>query len=198
MTHGCFVVLITATLLTCTANAQATTSMTDPTKTTYGERNPNTPQELDVFSFLIGTWEGKGRTKLDDGKVAEYTVTWIGRYILDGMAIGDEAHSLAPDGKPYLGISLRQYDPNQKAWIVEFLNVSYSFLRKQVNSRAGSVTVRGRIVTVASGSPGIAVREHYEVTDRDSWTFRMDISNDGGESWIERQVEIVFQRAKQG
>ena len=108
MTNRIYLVIIISAVLRYTANAQANTDMTDPTKTTYGQRNQNAPKELDVFSFLIGTWEGKGKTKLDDGKVAEYTVTWIGRYILDGTAIADECHGPAPDGSPYLGINLRQ------------------------------------------------------------------------------------------
>jgi hypothetical protein len=83
----------------------------EPAISAYGERNPNAPSELNAFAFLVGKWEGAGKAKLPDGKVAEFAVSWIGRYILDGMAIADEFHSLAPDGSPYLGISFRQYDP---------------------------------------------------------------------------------------
>lgn len=187
-----------ATLLTCMVGAQTPGSTADPTKTAYGERNENAPKQLDVFAFLIGTWEGKAKSRLADGKVAENSVTWIGRYILNGTAIADELHfpPIAPDVKSYLGISLRQYDADGKTWVVEFLNVSYSFLRKQVNSRAGSVTVRGRTVTVASESPGWAGREHYEVMDRDHWRYRLDASSDGGKNWNEGQLEIALQRAK--
>ena len=196
MTNRIYLVIIISAVLRYTANAQANTNMTDPTKTTYGQRNQNAPKELDVFSFLIGTWEGKGKTKLDDGKVAEYTVTWIGRYILDGTAIADECHGPAPDGSPYLGINLRQYDPNRKTWIVEYLNVSGSFLRKLVDRRLGSVTVRGRSVTVASESPGMSYRERYDVEDGGNWVFRADSSTDGGKTWNEVQAEIRFQRVK--
>jgi hypothetical protein len=103
-------------------------------KTTYGERSPHAPQELDVFAFLIGKWDGQGKTTLPDGKVAEFPVTWIGRYILDGMAIADEMHASSPDGSPYLGISLRQFDANRRTWVIEYLNVTHSFLRRQVNT----------------------------------------------------------------
>ena len=67
--------------------------------------SPRAPKELNAFAFLIGTWDGTGRTRLPDGKVAEYPVTWIGRYVLDGTAIADEVHGPAPDGSPTLGIS---------------------------------------------------------------------------------------------
>src|SRR5580658_4447579 len=165
-------------------------------KTTYGEMNPNAPNELKVFSFLIGKWQGTGRVKLDGGKFADFSVSWIGRYILDGTAIADEFHSLAPDGSPYLGISLRQYDTKRKAWIIEYLNVSNSFLRRQVNGDAGSVTVDGPNVTVVSGAPDSLSREHYRIVDHDNWVYSLDASNDGGSNWNEGQVEMTFHRSE--
>lgn len=165
-------------------------------KTTYGERNPNSPNELKVFSFLIGKWQGTGRVKLDGGKFADFSVTWIGRYIIDGTAIADEFHSLAPDGSPYLGISLRQYDTKRKTWIIEYLNVSNSFLRRQLNGGSGSVSVDGPSVTVISGAPDSMSREHYRVVDHDNFVYRLDASNDGGSSWNEGQIEITLRRSE--
>lgn len=170
--------------------------MSDPSITAYGEKNLGAPQELSAFSFLIGKWQGKGKTKIDGGKFAEYDVTWIGRYILDGTAIADELHGPAPDGSPYLGISLRQYDAERKTWIIEYLNVSNSFLRKQVNQESGSVHVSGRNVTVTSESPSVAIREHYGVTSDNAFTYRLDVSNDGGKSWNEGQIEMTLERSK--
>ncbi len=164
--------------------------------TTCGEKNPDSPGELDIFSFLIGKWQGTGKAKLDGGKFAEFTVSWIGRYILDGTAIADELHSLAPDGSPYLGISLRQYDTKRKTWIIEYLNVSNSSLRRQVNADAGPVTVNGPTVTVTSGAPDSMSKEHYRVVDHDNWVYTLDASNDGGSSWNEGQVEMTLRRSE--
>ena|ERR1700683_421713 len=164
--------------------------------TSYGERNPNSPNELEAFSFLVGKWQGTGRVKLDGGKFADFTVSWIGRYILDGTAIADELHSLAPDGSPYLGISLRQYDSKRKTWIIEYLNVSNSFLRRQVNSNSGSVTVDGPSVTVISGAPDSMSREHYRVVDHDNFVYRLDASIDGGSNWNEGQIEMSFRQSE--
>jgi hypothetical protein len=164
--------------------------------TSYGERNPDCPNELAMFSFLVGKWQGTGRAKLGDGEFADFSgVSWIGRYILDGTAIADELHSLAPDGSPYLGISLRQYDAKRKTWIIEYLNVSNSFLRKQVNAAAGSVTVDGQTVTVTCGAPDSMSREHYRVIDHDNWVYSLDASNNGGSNWNEGQVEMTFHRS---
>jgi hypothetical protein len=128
--------------------------------------------------------------------VAEYPVAWVGRYVLDGTAIADEIHGPYPDGTPILGISFRQYDQIRKTWVVEYLNVSESLLRRQVHDSTGSVAVSGRTVTVTSESPGIIVREHYVVLDADNWFYRLDSSNDGGRSWDEGAIEFTFRRSK--
>ncbi len=192
-----FVVLAALLLVPSSASPQTgSKEPPDPTKSSFGERSSKTPQELSVFSFLIGNFEGGGTIKLADGKLAEFPVTWIGRYILDGTAISDEMHSFTPDGKPYLGITLRQYDTARKTWIIEYLNVTGSFVRKQVNRDAGKVTVTGRNVTIASSSPGVTIREHYLVPDNDSFVYRLDVSEDGGKNWIETQMEMTLRRAK--
>ena len=190
------ILVAAAFLVTGHASAQEALTVTDPSKTIYGEKSPRAPRELDVFAFLIGKWDGRGRTRLPDGKVAEYPVAWVGRYILDGTAIADEGHGPYPDGTPSLGITFRQYDQSRKTWVIEFLNVSESFLRRQVHDGAGSVVVSGRTVTVTSGSPGIVVREHYVVPDADNWVYRLDSSNDGGRSWNEGAIEFTFRRSK--
>jgi hypothetical protein len=166
--------------------------------TTYGERNANAPTELDTFAFLIGKWEGGGKTKTAEGKIVEFGgLTWIGRYILDGTVIADEGHASSeatPDGKPYLGISFRYYDQTKKAWIVEFLNVTNSFLRRQVNATSGSVTVDGKNVVVVSEAPDTWSRETYRAESHDHWTYSIDLSSDGGRSWNVGQIEMSFTR----
>jgi uncharacterized membrane protein YjjB (DUF3815 family) len=177
-------------------SAQQPTSAVDESKTIYGEKSARAPRELDAFAFLIGTWKGTGRSRLPDGKYAEYPMGWVGRYILDGTAIADEGHGVFPDGKPALGITFRQYDAARATWVIEFLNLDASFLRRQVRIGVGSVIVNEKNVTVVSGGPGIAIREHYLVRDRDHWVYRMDVSNDDGKTWNESSIEFTFQRSQ--
>ncbi|MCC6201638.1 MAG: DUF1579 family protein [Gammaproteobacteria bacterium] len=178
------------------AQAQNAAPADDPSKTLYGTIAPSAPAELRTFAFLIGKWDGKGNAPQADGTSTEVPVRWIGRYVLDGTAIADELASTLPDGKAYLGISLRQYDATRKTWIVEFLNVTGSFLRRQVNATSGAVIVDGQNVTIASEAPGIRIREHYLVPDHNHFTYRMDLSNDGGTTWTEGQVEMTFVRVE--
>jgi hypothetical protein len=163
--------------------------------TTYGERSADAPPELDAFAFLIGKWEGGGNAKTADGKIIDFgKVTWIGRYILDGMVIADEGHASAPDGSPAFGISFRSYDAARKTWIVEFLNVTNSFLRRQVNAASGSVTVDGNTVVVLGKDADMWGRETYRVDSHDQWAYSLDLSSDGGRTWSVGQVEMSFSR----
>lgn len=164
--------------------------------TTYGQENPAAPEELDVFSFLVGKWAGVGKTRLEDGSHAEFELTWIGRYILDGMAIADEIHSTTPDGSPYLGISIRYFDPRDRSWIIEYLNVSHSFLRRQVNARCGSVEPGGDAVVVKAEDGENISRESYRVSGNNRFAYRIDVSNDGGKSWDSGSIEMTMTRVE--
>jgi len=169
----------------------------DSAITTYGSRHDSAPEELDVFSFLIGKWEGSGKTRLADGTVAEYDgLTWIGRYILDGMTIADELHTPQPDGSPGMGITFRYFDPENEHWIVEFLNVSYSFIRRQVNAESGSVETDGTTVIVVSENDQSIIREYYRVLGRNRFDYSIDLSNDGGETWNRGSIEFTMTRAE--
>jgi hypothetical protein len=169
----------------------------DPSITTYGNRDDSAPEELDVFSFLIGKWEGSGRTRLADGTVAEYDgLIYIGRYILDGMAIADELHAPLPDGGRGLGVTFRCFDPENEHWLVEFLNVTNSFIRRQVNAESGSVETDGTTVIVVSEGGQSGSREYYRVLGRDRFDYSIDLTNDGGATWNRGSIEFNMSRVE--
>jgi hypothetical protein len=178
--------------------ATASHSMaSEPAITTYGVRNAQAPSQLDLFSFLVGKWQGGGKTKLADGSYATFDgVTWIGRYVLNGMAIADEFHSLTPDGKPYLGISLRQFDPRHHTWVIEYLNVSNSFLRRQVNPHSGSVSQDAGTLVVTSEDGQTRIRENFRVNDRTHFSYSTDMSRDGGRTWDAGLIEMRLQKVE--
>jgi hypothetical protein len=168
-----------------------------PAITTYGERHEAAPEELDLFSFLIGKWEGSGKTRLANGTLAEYDgLSWIGRYVLDGMAIIDELHAPLPGGGTGLGLTLRYFDPDSDVWTVEFLNVSNSFIRRQVNSRSGAVEKDGSTVVVTSVSDASISREYYRVINDDRFVYTIDLSNDGGKTWNKGSIEFTMNRVE--
>ena len=168
----------------------------EPAVTPYGQRNAQAPSQLNLFSFLVGKWKGTGKTKPPDGSQGQFELTWIGRYILNGMAIADEFHSLAPDGSPYLGISLRHFDANRDSWVIEYLNVSNSFLRRQVNPHSGSVSVDAGTIVVISEDAQTRIREKYRVADPNHFTYTTDTSHDGGRSWDPVMIEMTMARVE--
>jgi hypothetical protein len=111
------------------------------------------------------------------------------------MAIADEFHASTPDGKSYLGISLRQFDTTHKSWVVEYLNVTNSFLRKQVNPLSGSVVQKTDTVVVISGDGPAQFRESYRVMDKGHFTYSADTSHDAGRSW-DPSIEILMARVQ--
>jgi hypothetical protein len=166
------------------------------TITSYGQRNAQAPAELNLFSFFIGKWQGTRMIPMPDGSEAQVGWTWIGRYILDGMAIADELHSLAPDGKAYLGISIRHFDTRHDSWVIEFLNVTNSFLRRQVNPQAGSVSQDAGTIVVISEDAQTRIRESYRIVDQNHFTYIMDMSRDGGRSWEPVMFEMPMTRVE--
>lgn len=150
----------------------------------YGVRSAAAPVELDAFSFFVGKWKGVARVRLENGSYMEYDTIWIGRYVLDGMAIVDEGYSVGPGGAAKLeGYSIRYFDPSTKSWTIEFVNVTNSFVRRQVSSRIGSVQIDGASVVVSAEDDTAMAREYYRVSGNDSFAYRIDLSRDGGKSW---------------
>jgi hypothetical protein len=190
-----FVVLAAAVAIG--IHAASLTRADEPAITTYGERNAQAPAELEGFSFLVGKWSGGGRTRLEDGSYVDWQgATWIGRYILDGMAIADELHAPLPGGGMGLGITVRHFDTSRDSWIVEFLNVTNSFLRRQVNPRSGRVTKEGNAVAVVGEDAQMHFRETYRVLDRSHFTYTAHASLDGGRTWGPVLFEMSFARVE--
>jgi hypothetical protein len=194
MANRCIIVLIAALAMSFASGSN--TMAAEPAITTYGEKNAQAPSQLNLFSFLVGKWKGAGEARQADGKVAQFELTWIGRYVLDGMAIADEAHGSFPDGRPYLGITLRQFDTTRDSWVVEFLNVSMSFLRRQVNPRSGSVSQSASTIVVVSEDGPKRIRERYRLDDPSHFTYTLDGSSDGGKSWDPVLFEITLMRVE--
>jgi hypothetical protein len=163
----------------------------------YGVRNSAAPVELDAFAFLVGKWKGIAKVRLENGGYTEHDVIWIGRYVLDGMAIADEGYFVGPNGGSTLGgFSLRSFDPRSRSWIIDFVNVGSSFVRRQVNPRTGSVQVDEALVVVSAEDDTTLAREYYQLPSKDTFVYRIDLSRDGGKSWDTGSYEMTMTRVE--
>ena len=161
----------------------------------YGAPNPNAPHELQTFAFLIGTWEGEGRTVGQDGTSQDYRMTWVGRYILGGYAIADEARVFDAEGMLSAHfITYRFYDREAGQWIIEAFNVLESSMIHQAPEDLGGVRVSGETVSLMTRWPTAIGRESFVQRTGDHFTFRMDVSMDDGETWMEGMDKIEARR----
>jgi hypothetical protein len=153
--------------------------------------------ELDAFSFLVGKWKGIAKVRLENGDYREDDVVWIGRYVLDGMAIADEGYFVAPGGALTLGgYTIRFFDPRSRSWTIDFVNVASSFVRRQVSPRTGSVQLDGTSVVVNAEDDTAMIREYYQLSSKDSFAYRADLSRDGGKSWDTGSYEMTMTRVE--
>jgi hypothetical protein len=152
---------------------------------------------LDAFSFLVGKWKGIAKVRLENGDYRSDDVVWIGRYVLDGMAIADEGYFVAPGGALTLGgYTIRFFDPRSRSWTIDFVNVASSFVRRQVNPRTGSVQLDGTSVVVSAEDDTAMIREYYQLSSKDSFVYRADLSRDGGKSWDTGSYEMTMTRVE--
>ena len=95
-----------------------------------------------------------------------------------------------------MGVTFRYFDPVNEHWIVEFLNVTNSFIRRQVGAESGAVEMDGTTVIVVSESDQSIIREYYRVLGDDRFDYSIDLTNDGGETWNRGSIEFAMKRVE--
>ncbi|HJT72225.1 MAG TPA: hypothetical protein VJ731_18645 [Terriglobales bacterium] len=170
----------------------------EQTKEDYGKPNPNAPQELSRFAFLVGKWSGEAKLKLEDGTSESLKAVWDGRYILDGYAIADEYRMTTPAGELLvLGINLRSYDPRKKAWNLKWLNALTGTWTDLGPEELGGVLADGNAISYLMKEPvaGHAfTRATYTNMSPGHFTWQGDRSDDGA-GW-EQFLIIELYRAE--
>jgi hypothetical protein len=152
----------------------------------FGKPNPNAPRELSQFAFIIGKWRGEAKLKRDDGTWENLKALWEGRYILDGYAIADEYRMVTPAGELLvLGMNLRSYDAQKKAWNLKWLNALDGTWTDPGPEELGGVVADGTAISYRMKEPMARhqfTRSTYTNISADHFTWRGDRSDDG-ESW---------------
>ena len=85
---------------------------------------------------------------------------------------------------------------NHDSWIIEFLNVTLSFVRRQVNPQSGFVSQDSGSVTVIFEDAQTQFRETYRVLGQAHFTYTADMSPDGGRTWGPVLVEMTMMRVE--
>jgi len=154
----------------------------------YGKLNPDAPQELAQFAFLIGPWRCAVKLKREDGSWETLEARWEGRFILDGYAIADEYRMTSrAGGLLVLGVNLRAYNPAKKAWSMKWLNALVGSWVDLGPEELGGVQADGQRITYCTKEPVAAhalTRATYSSISGDHFSYRGERSNDG-KTWDE-------------
>ena len=151
----------------------------------FGTLNPQAPIELARFSFLIGKWHGQGKFKNQDGSTDPYEMIWIGRYILDGHAIADQAFIGQQDDYSAIFVTYRSFLVNENRWSIESFNVLESSLTAQAADDLGGVSFTDGKIELQTRTRDFIYRESYFDISEDGFCYQMDVTKDQGRSWIE-------------
>ena len=154
-----------------------------------GKRNPEAPDELDQFAFIVGNWNIKARPMMPDGKWSDQhqSAYWEGRWILDGRAIMDAWYDAPPtadreDGgdAPGRGVNVRMYRPETGQWTNMWQHSGLA----EVRTLMSEVRDDGLMHLWASHPDTTSVRRmHFVVESPDFWYRLEERSRDGGKTW---------------
>jgi hypothetical protein len=165
----------------------------------YGKPNPNAPQALSQFAFLVGKWRGEAKLKRQDGTWENLKALWEGRYILDGYAIADEYRMTTPAGELLvLGVNLRSYDAKKKAWNLKWLNALAGTWTDLGPEELGGVVADGKAISYRMKEPVARhafTRATYTNISADHFTWRGDRSNDE-KTWEQFLVIELYRSEK--
>jgi hypothetical protein len=161
----------------------------------FGTRNPNAPEELSRFAFLIGRWRCDARVRSADGEWQSFHAAWLGRYILDGYAIADEYRMTSASGEPLvLGLNLRTYDAASKTWNIRWLNALAGTWTDLASPELGGVRFDGHSVVYTFKEPTAGhayTRATYTNIFSERFTWRGEKSEDG-KAWNEFMVVEAY------
>jgi hypothetical protein len=157
----------------------------------FGRLNPNAPDALSRFAFLIGRWRCEAKVKSDRGEWQTFPAAWVGRFILDGHVIADEYRMTSPAGDLIvLGMNFRVYDAARQAWNIEWLDALAGTWLDLGAEEFGGIRFGDRSIVYSFREPVAAhafTRATYTNISETHFTWRGERSEDG-KAWSEFMI----------
>ncbi|MCI0534774.1 MAG: hypothetical protein L0Z50_06065 [Verrucomicrobiales bacterium] len=159
-------------------------------------RSPDIPEAMDLYGFLIGSWELDVVAYDDKGKVTHSTGEAHVSWILEGRAVQDvfinpRRSDRGPDSPKFanwFGTTIRIYDPTIQAWRVNWFNPHDGFRAELIGRRRDE-----DVVQEGKFPDGTPIRWTYsEITDN-SCLWRGERLESDGKTW-RLQVEFRARR----
>ena len=83
----------------------------------YGRVNPDAPERLSDFAFMIGSFNCHDERRLPDGSMQGFDAVWTANYFLNGHAIQDQYWA-----QGFFTSNIRQFDESAGVWRVHYLS----------------------------------------------------------------------------
>ncbi|NNC99650.1 MAG: hypothetical protein HKN85_05670 [Gammaproteobacteria bacterium] len=167
-------------ILSCVVIMFCAPAFAEQTEFPYGEKRPCMQDPLAEFGRYIGEWDIADSTLSPDGKqwVPGAGGKWNFVCIGNGIAIQD--FWLPNDGK--IGTNLRTYNEQAKQWdiawtITGMSGFAHILARKEAD---GNIVMHYK-----SPIPEPARRITFFPPTAKGWDWKLEISSDAGENWIE-------------
>jgi hypothetical protein len=141
-------------------------AMLSAQETTTNELPP--PDEhMKEMEWFIGEWDVVSRMLMADGQWIEENVSSINTYVLNGHVILE--NFVGPlGGEPFEAWSLRKYNPVKGKWEQRWVDTSAN----RTLNEDGTIKAS-------------AVREVFYNITEDSFSWKFETTEDGGETWTE-------------
>ena len=166
------------------------------TALTASGRSPDIPEAMDLYGWLIGSWELNVTAYDDTGNVIHTTAEAHFAWVLEGRAVQDvfinPRRSDRDPGSPkfanWFGTTIRIYDPSIQAWRVHWFNPHDGIRAEQIGCRRGN-----QIVQEGTFPDGTPIRWTFsEITDN-SFRWRGERLEPDGKTW---RLQVDFRACR--
>jgi hypothetical protein len=162
------------------------------------ERSPDIPAEMDLYGWLVGSWELEVVGYDDSGNVLHSGGEAHCAWVLEGRAVQDvfinprrsDRDPRSPAFANWFGTTLRIYDPSIQAWRVNWFN-PHDGVRAELIARQ-----RGNEIVQEGHFPdGTQIRWTFSEIMGDSFHWRGERLEPDGKTW-RLQVDFRGTRAR--
>jgi hypothetical protein len=161
------------------------TIMNDPRRdmiTTLEARGPHPSigDQAQTFDRFIGTWDCDYASFKEDGTTKHAKGEVIFGWVLDGHAVQDIWTWIEEDssGERKLGTTVRFFDPKIGKWRITWIDPVSPAIKLLTGGAVGD-----RIVLEGKADDGVWMRWSFNDIRRDSFIWRGEKSNGGGNTW---------------
>jgi len=162
-----------------------------------GGPSPDRAGKLDLYGWLVGSWDLDVTRFLPDGTTRRRPGEWHFGWVLEGRAIqdvgvvpprGTQRQGDAAANTNSYGTTLRVYDPRIDAWQIQWTDPVTQIYLSMIGRREG-----GDIVQLGKGPDGNVIRWSFCELMQESFHWRGEVSVDSGATW-RLDVEFLARR----